>query len=147
MLPPSYRTSSQLSMQTADPLPKGREGAMRSLVLFSKKSLYKMCSFSLTELELPEMQSIFVWHKFMALTKCYHALINHRAQMMMVVYITVTPCCVYYIWGKKLPMGTSQRYSQAQNNNWCYFTAASNTTLRMCLACCFWWRDVLSRGP
>lgn len=74
-------------------------------------------------------------------------LISHSAQMMMVVYTTVTPCRVYYIQGKKLPMETPQRHSQAQNNPWCRFAAVSNVTLRMHLACCFWWGDVLSHGP
>lgn len=78
---------------------------MRSLVLFSKKSVYKMCPFSLIELELPEMQSICLSHKFMALRNAFMPLISHSAQTMMVVYTTVTPCCVYYIQGKKTARG------------------------------------------
>lgn len=48
---------------------------------------------------------------------------------------------------EKLPMETSPRHSQAQSNSWCHFTAASNVTLGMHLACCSWWRDGLSHGP
>ena len=62
MLPPDCRVASRLIMQTADAVPKGRGGGMRSLVLFSKKSVYRMCLFSLTEPELPEMQSIPISH-------------------------------------------------------------------------------------
>lgn len=62
MLPPGCRVASRPIMQTADMASKGRGGGMRSLVLFSKKSVYRMCLFSLTEPELPELQSIRISH-------------------------------------------------------------------------------------
>lgn len=62
MLPPDCRVASCPIMQTADVVPKGKGGGMRSLVLFSKKSVYRMCLFSLTEPELPEIQSIRISH-------------------------------------------------------------------------------------
>lgn len=52
MLPPGCRVASCPIMQTADAVPKGRGGGMRSLVLFSKKSVYRMHPFSLTEQEM-----------------------------------------------------------------------------------------------
>lgn len=62
MLPPDCRVASRPIMQTADAVPKGRGGGMRSLVLFPKKPVYRMRLFSLTEPELPEMQSVGIFH-------------------------------------------------------------------------------------
>lgn len=143
MLPPSYRASSCLPVQTADPLPKERGGGMRSLVLFSKKPVYKMCPFSLTELNFLRCRA-FVSHMFVALPKCFHAFDqpqcpNDDGSL----YNSYPMLCLLYSREK----AASQRHSQAQNNHWCHFAAVSNITSRMHLACWFWWRDVLSHGP
>lgn len=81
---------------------------MKSLVLFSKKLAYRMCLFSLTEPEFPEMQSVCI-SDVHGLVKM--PLISGSACMMMIVYATVIPCCVHYIQRRGEILETSERHS------------------------------------
>lgn len=132
MLPLGCRAASCLMMQTADVFSEGRGGRMRSLALFSKKSVYRMCLFSLTELELPEIQSICI-SRLWSCQNVFVSLISDSAWMMMMVYTTVTPCCLLYSREKNCPRrphkGTQD--SQTPNNPWYLFPVVSKTTSRM----------------
>lgn len=104
MLPLGCRAASCLMMQTADVFSEGRGGRMRSLVLFSKKSVYRMCLFSLTELELPEMQSVCISH-ICGLVKMFSCLWSVTVPEWWWWFIQLLLHAVYYTQGKKTAQG------------------------------------------
>lgn len=133
MLPLGCRAASCLMMQTADVFPEGRGGRMRSLVLSSKKSVYRMCLFSLTEPELPEMQSICIAH-VCGLVKMLSCLRSVTVLEWWWWFIQLLFHVVYYTQGKKncprRPHKGAQD-SQTPNNPWYLFTIVSKMTSRM----------------